>query len=163
MFKKRLEIVFVVIVFLSILVLVKNYYDDYNFKNNPIPDEYKKLILLKEQEVLQNMRTSYGYSFKVPLIITDKFKNKLYGITSYKNGSIKIYLNKNVMKESMDYMLDSVIAHEYAHALMFKQGHLHVKNDGHSKEWTNTCIKLGGINCEQYVNVQEVVMGKMPF
>jgi len=109
------------------------------------------------------MQESYGYAYKFPLIITDKFKGRLYGLTSFQNGEIKIYLNKKVMQESMDYMVDSVVAHEYAHALLFKQGYLHTKDDGHSKLWQQTCTKLGGVECQQYVDQQEIIMSKMPF
>jgi len=108
------------------------------------------------------MQKNFGFTFKVPLIVTDKFQGKLYGLTSYKNGEIKIYLNKKVMQESMDYMVDSVIAHEYAHALMFKLGHLHVE-DAHSIKWQEPCVKLGGKDCQQYVDSEEIIMSKMPF
>lgn len=109
------------------------------------------------------MQKNFGFVFKVPLIVTDKFQGRLYGLTSYENGEIKIYLNKKVMRESMDYMLDSVIAHEYAHALMFKMGYLHDSEDGHSKEWQMTCVKLGGKDCQRYVDQKEIIMSKMPF
>jgi predicted SprT family Zn-dependent metalloprotease len=96
-------------------------------------------------------------------IVTDKFKGRLYGLTSYENGKIKIYLNKKVMQESMDYMVESVIAHEYAHAIMFKLGHIHNSDDGHSREWEETCQKLGGKDCQRYVDQKEIIMSKMPF
>ncbi|MCD4668128.1 MAG: SprT-like domain-containing protein [Sulfurimonas sp.] len=163
MFKKRLELIFISIMLIAISILGYNYYKSYSFKNNDIPDNYKKRIADKEQEVLQNMQQNFGFIFKVPLIVTDKFKGKLYGLTSYKNGEIKIYLNKKVMQESMDYLVDSVIAHEYAHALMFKLGHLHTKDNGHSKKWQQTCVKLGGKDCQQYVDREEIIMSKMPF
>ena len=163
MFKKRLETAFIIIALLAIAVLGNNYYKSYTFKNNDIPDSYKKRIAIKEQEVLQLIQKRYGFNFQVPMIVTDKFKGRLYGLTSYKNGKIKIYLNKKVMQESMDYIVDSVIAHEYAHALMFKLGHLHTKNDGHSNKWQQTCVKLGGVDCQQYVDQKEIIMSKMPF
>jgi len=163
MLKKRLETIFITIIIIAVVVLINNWYSSNNFKNRPLSDEYKRLIAKKEKEILGNMRENYGLTFKVPLIVTDKFKNKLYGATSYKNGEIKIYLNKGVMQESMEYMLDSVIAHEYAHALMFKLGINSSQNNGHSKEWKEACISLGGLNCEQYVDGDEVVMSKMPF
>lgn len=161
--QKRLEIIFITVILLALGVLGYNYYRDYSFKNNEIPDSYKQRIAEKEQEVLQNMQKNYGLTFKVPLIVTDKFQGRLYGLTSYENGNITIYLNKKVMKESIDYMVDSVIAHEYAHALMFKLGHLHTEKSGHSKLWQETCVKLGAEDCQQYVNQQEIIMSKMPF
>ena len=163
MFKRKLEIIFLVVIVISMSILVNNYYNNYKFNHNDISKEYQKLITDKEKDVLNMMQKNYGFSFKVPLIITDKFKGRLYGLTSYKNGEIKIYLNKKVMKESMKYILDNVIAHEYAHALMFKHGYMSSKKAGHSKIWQQTCKNLGGLNCEQYVNKNDVVMEKMPF
>ena len=95
------------------------------------------------------------------MIVTDKFKGRLYGLTVYNDGDVKIYLNKKVMQESFEYILESVIAHEYAHALMFKLGHF--SGDGHSKEWQDTCVKLGGVGCMRYVDRDDVIMGKLPF
>ena len=163
MFKKKLEIIFISVILLALSILGYNYYKSYSFKNNDISKIYKQRIQSEEQRVLQNMQKNFGFTFKVPLIVTDKFKGKLYGLTSYKNGEIKIYLNKKVMQESMDYMVESVIAHEYAHALMFKLGHLHEKNAGHSKKWQETCVKLGAKDCQQYVDREEIIMSKMPF
>lgn len=163
MFTKKLETIFLLIIVIAIGILGYNYYKSYTFKNNDIPDSYKKLISDKEQEVLQNMQSEFGFVLKVPLIVTDKFKGRLYGLTSYKNGDIKIYLNKKVMQESMDYMVDSVIAHEYAHALMFKLGHIHTTKKGHPQKWQEICTKLGANDCQQYVDQQEIIMSKMPF
>ena len=163
MFQKKLEIAFLTLIVIAIAILGYNYYKSYSFKNNDIPDSYKQRILNKEEEVLQQMQKNYGYRIKFPLIVTDKFKGRLYGLTSYENGEIKIYLNKKVMQESMDYMIESVIAHEYAHALLFKQGYLHSNDDGHSKLWQQTCTKLGGVDCQRYVDQQEIIMSKMPF
>ncbi len=163
MFKKRLEIFFITTIVVSLLYIANNIYKAQSFKNNDIPDSYKQRILDKEQEVLMHMQNNFGQSLQIPLIVTDQFKGRLYGLTSYKDGEIKIYLNKKVMQESMDYVVDSVIAHEYAHALMFAQGNYRTKSDGHSEAWRQMCIKLGGKDCRQYVNTHEVIMAKMPF
>lgn len=163
MFVKKLEFAFILLIISALIYLAKNYYDDYQFKHNDIPQSYKKRITQKEKEVLNLMQKHYGIAYKVPLIVTDKFKGRLYGLTVYKDGDVKIYLNKNVMQESIDYMVDSVIAHEYAHALMFRLGHFSRDKDGHSKEWQSSCIKLGGIGCRQYVDKKDVIMGKLPF
>ncbi|MEA3373762.1 MAG: SprT-like domain-containing protein [Campylobacterota bacterium] len=163
MFKKRLETVFIAITLISIAILANNWYSSHLFNTTPIPDEYKQQIADKEQEVLQLMQKNYGITLKVPLIITDKIDGKQYGITSYNNGDIKIYLNKKVMKESLEYIVDDVIAHEYAHALMFKQGVYERNSDGHTPQWQKACQKLGGSRCDRYVNHNDVIMGKMPF
>jgi len=105
MFIKKLELLFLCIIVLASLVLVKNYYDNYSFKTNDILQSYKDRITQKEQEVLWFMQENYGFSFKVPLIVTDEFKGRLYGLTAYKNGDIKIYLNQKVMQESSLYSI----------------------------------------------------------
>lgn len=163
MFIRRLEFIFIAVVLLAMSVLALNYYKNYSFKHNEIPESFKQRIKMKEQDVLEHMQMNFGFRFQVPLIVTDKFKGRLYGLTTYENGVIKIYLNKNVMQESMDYMINSVIAHEYAHALLFKLNRYNLKNDGHSLEWKQTCIKLGGDDCQQYVDEDEIIMSKMPF
>ena len=163
MLKKKLEFIFLLVIFSAIAILTYNYYKSYTFKHNDIPNSYKERIHLKELEVLTKMQMYYGKEIRFPLIVTDKFQGRLYGLTSYDKGNIKIYLNKKVMQESMDYMIDSVIAHEYAHALMFKRGFIHENNDGHSKEWQRTCVKLGGKDCRKYVNQKEIIMSKIPF
>lgn len=162
-FNKRLETIFLLIIVTALLFLARNYYVTYTFKNSPLPQEYKKKIALKEQEVLDNMQRAFGYRHAYDIIVTNKFSNRLYGLTSFDNDKITIYLNKNVMQESMDYILDSVIAHEYAHALIFSLGHFENERGGHTKAWQQICQKLGGKDCRPYVNQHEVVMGKMPF
>ena len=177
MLKKRLYIVFISTMIVAVSVLGNNLYNSYEFNsNNDIPDRYKQQIHDKEQEILQNMQTKFGFMFKVPLIVTDKLGENLYGLTTSKNGEIKIYLNKNVMQNNMDYILDTIIAHEYAHAILFKresgrsmqaglyrENSPHLKECGHSKEWRETCLKLGGNSCQQYVNQDKSSIFKMPF
>jgi len=163
MFKKKLEFIFITMIVLATFVLAFNYYTSYSFKHNDIPDKYKTRIQDKEKEVLKLIKKHYNIDLDIPLIVTDKFQGRLYGLTSYENGKIKIYLNKKVMRESMDYMVNSVIAHEYAHALMFKLGYHQEENAGHSKKWQETCVKLKGVDCRQYVDQHEIIMSKMPF
>lgn len=163
MFKKKLELIFLSVILLALSLLAYNFYTSYSFKNNDISTSFQQRIKAKEKEVLIRMQNNFGLTYKFPLIVTDEFKGKLYGLTSYNRNEIKIYLNKNTMRESMDYMVDSVIAHEYAHALLFKLNRYHSKDDGHSQEWKSTCIKLGGVDCQRYVDRDEIIMSKMPF
>ena len=160
---KKFELIFLSIIAIALVILIFNYYKSYTFKNNDISHDFKQRIIEKEQEILDNMQKQFGFSFKFPLVVTDSFQGRLYGLTSYKNDTITIYLNKKVMRESMDYVIESVIAHEYAHALMFKTGNFQKNDDGHSKKWKQICIKLGGVDCRQYVNQQEIIMSKLPF
>ena len=145
------------------VALAYNYYKSYSFKNNPLPKEYLLAIEQKEADVLEHMEQNFGVKYKFPLIITDEIPGRLYGLTSYKDGTIKIYLNKKVMQESFDYVINSVIAHEYAHALIFQLAHNTNEKAGHSKEWQRSCELLGGKDCRQYVNQHEIIMSKMPF
>jgi len=161
--KKRLEYIFLFIMIFSASVFIYNAYKSYSFKHNPLPKSYVQRIEKEEQNVLNHMQKNFGFQHKFPIIITDKIPGRLYGLTSYENGHIKIYLNKNVMQESMDYMVESVIPHEYAHALLFLLGKDTNEKGGHSMEWKRTCEKLGAKECRQYVNQTEIIMSKMPF
>jgi predicted SprT family Zn-dependent metalloprotease len=96
----------------------------------------------------------------IPLVISDEFNSKLYGLTSYKDARIAIYLNKKRFRESVDYMIDEVIPHEYAHAMVFMMG-ARTSEDGHTKLWQKVCLELGGIQCERYVDSEEIVRQKM--
>ena len=161
-FLKKIQIFFAIIVAFAIVILILNWYNSYSFKNNPIPLEYQQAIDKKEQEVLRYMKKNLGFKFQVPIIVTDEIPGKIYGVTSMnKEGKIMIYLNKKVMRESMDYILDSVIAHEYAHAVLFKTGDYKRDADGHSELWRQVCIELGGLNCQKYVDSHDVIMRKL--
>ena len=163
MFTKRLETIFILMMLIASATLAYNYYKSYSFKNNPLPKEYLSAIKQKELDILKHMQENFGVKYKFPLIITDEIPGRLYGLTSFKDGTIKIYLNKKVMQESFDYVINSVIAHEYAHALMFELRRNTSEKAGHSKEWQRTCELLGGKDCRQYVNQHEIIMSKMPF
>jgi len=164
MVSKKIQFIFAFISLIALLILARNVYSSYNFKNNPISDKNIEAIAHEEQRVLNNMQKNFGFKYKVPIEITDKIPGKIYGVTFLSDdGSIKIYLNKKVMKESMDYIVLNVIAHEYAHALLFKSGDYKNQKDGHSKLWQITCMKLGGAKCQKYVNSHDVIMGKLPF
>jgi len=163
MFKKKLEIFFIMMMVSALAVLGFNYYRSYTFKHNPLPDSYLKRIANKERDILKHMQKKFGFQVEFPLVITDKIPGRLYGLTSFENGKIIIYLNKKVMQESMDYMVESVLAHEYAHALLFYLQKNSNEKEGHSQLWKQTCQKLGGEDCRQYVNQKEIILSKLPF
>ncbi len=159
---KGLEKLFLAVMLIAAAVLGTNYYESYRFNSSDIPQRYKARIAAKEQEILHKMQAHYGFAVRFPMVVTDRFKGRFYGVTSYDDGQITIYLNKKVMRESIDYMIESVIAHEYAHALLFYEGESG-GGDGHSSLWQETCVNLGGKNCQRYVDAQDVVMRKLPF
>ena len=163
MFKRRLETIFITMIVLALSILAYNYYKSYTFKHNPLAQTYLLAIAQKEQDILTHMQKNFGFKQKFPLVITDKISGRLYGLTTYENGKTTIYLNKKVMQESFPYILENVIAHEYAHALMFQLNRDVKEKQGHSKEWQKTCELLGGKECRQYVNQHEIIMSKMPF
>jgi len=160
---KKLEILFLAIILLALSILGYNYYKSYSFKHNPLPQSYLERIAAKEKDVLEHMQKNFGFQVQFPIIITDKIPGRLYGLSSYENGRITILLNKKVMQESMNYIIDSVIPHEYAHALLFYLHKNSNEKQGHSKLWRHTCQELGGKDCRQYVDQQEIILSKLPF
>ena len=48
--EKKLEIIFLSVIVIAVMVLAKNYYDSYRYKNDNIPDKHKQLIISKEKE-----------------------------------------------------------------------------------------------------------------
>lgn len=162
--QKKIQRIFIVISTIALIILLRNLYVSYRFDTQPIPESFVAEIEAVEQDVLNNMQRSFGFRYQVPIIITDKIPGKVYGVTSKnKQGQVNIYLNKKVMKESFDYILSDVIAHEYAHALLFKSGYYASGGEGHSDTWLKTCEKLGGSKCQRYVDSHDVIMKKLPF
>lgn len=139
------------------------YYNDIQFKNNPLSDDVKLKLTKKEHYIRNLIIQKYGFDLKIPIIISDKIPDNLYGLAAYNEGEIKIVLNKNRFKESEDYMIDYVLPHEYAHAMMFKLKQFPKQNGGHTKQWQNICISLEGKKCDRFVNHNDIVMGKLNF
>ena len=163
MFQRELKKIFILITLFATIFLIYNLYESYKFKNTPISKEIKFKIDKKEREVIAVIKKHYKINFKVPIIISNKINSKLYGVTFYDGfKDIKIVLNKKRLKENLNYILNDVIAHEYAHALMFRFGK-HSRGDGHSKEWQNVCKKLGGSRCDRYANTHDILREKVGF
>lgn len=161
---KRLELFFISLIFLSIGVIAYNYYESYKFDHEDIPQSYKDALAKKEDTILDDMQKHYGFKIRFPVIISNKMPGKIFGLTSLnEQGAVVIYLNKKVMKESFDYIVEDVLPHEYAHALLLRSGDTTNQNGGHTKKWQIVCQNLGGKNCERYVDANDVVMGKLKF
>lgn len=162
MFTNRLKYIFIGIASIAFIQLVLNLYFSYQFDNNPISQSIMNMISQKEQEIQKLAYKHYNIKTKIPIIITDKIESRLFGLTSLdKSGNIKIYLNKKRMKENLDFQINDVLPHEYAHAVMFIRKLYTKQDDGHSKEWQKTCLKLGGIKCERFVKHNDIVFGKL--
>ncbi len=165
MFIKKLNLLFLFITLVGSLFLIYTWYKDYKFKNNPLNE--KTLLKIKEKELeLRNLAfIKYGVKKVIPIKISDKMPAKLFGAaTTDKKGNITIFLNKNRFKESIDYMIDDVLPHEYAHALMFVFEDYSNENAGHSLKWENICKSLNGLRCDRFVNHYDVISNKInPF
>jgi len=161
-FTKSLEKFFILSMLLATGYLLYNWSQNAAFKNNPISPKIQKRVDLAEEKVLTLIRKKFNVNLHLPLIISDEFHSNLYGLTTYEENEIKIYLNKKRFKESEDYMIEEVIPHEYAHAMVFVLGK-NVSGDGHTKIWQEICIELEGKNCVQYVDNEEIVRAKIGF
>lgn len=164
-------------VFASAAILASNW-QQIN-KNYESENLYKKIIL-KEKNILKLMKSNFGYTLDVPIVITNELDKNVYGITvCAQDGTIKIFLNETVMQNNINYVVNTVLPHEYAHALMFNQKLLAKnkdgyalrveenkfsnkhKNDGHNHTWKKTCKKLGGDKCQSFATYKDTQMSKL--
>lgn len=159
-FINRLKLFFLIVLIISSILLVFIWYKNYSFANSPLNENIKQDILKKEFELRQLSQKYFNVNRKIPIIISDKLDNKHFGLATYNSGKIAIYLNKNHFLESKNYMIDDVLPHEYAHALMFIFNDFSKENAGHSQKWQNICRKLNGLRCNRFVNHKDIIIGK---
>ena len=159
---KKLEKFFILAIFIPIIYLGNSWYQSKVFKNSPLKQSVQERISKRENEVRFLMQEKFDFRGNIPLIVSDEFDSHLYGLTSYKEGKITVYLNKKRFKESEDYMIEEVIPHEYAHAMVFVLGERGTE-DGHTVLWQKICKKLDGKHCERYVDGEEIIRQKLPF
>ncbi len=160
---KNLYKIFLTITVISIILLGYIWYDNNQFKNNDLALQTITKLKQKEYHIRKLIIQKYNLNINIPIIISNKMKNNLFGLAVYNNGDIKIILNKNRFQESEDYMIDYVLPHEYAHALMFKLNYFPKENGGHSKRWEEICLNLEGKKCDRFVKHKDIVMGKLDF
>jgi SprT protein len=164
MFLQKLYRFFFFSVLISICLLLYNWYKDYEFDNNPISQELEQQIFLKKEQTRQLLQRHYNISLNVPIIVSDKLPSSLYGVAVFTNDEkILIYLNKKRFKESRVYMLDYVIPHEYAHAVMFHLKEFSKEQSGHSEKWESICKNLNGKKCDRFVDNHDIIIGKTGF
>ena len=159
-FIKTLEKFFIAGIILALSYISYSWYQDNQFKSNPLSAEIQKRVRDRQSHVRALIQNKYNIQPKIPIVISDEFHSNLYGLTGYKEGKIKILLNKKRFKESEDYMIDEVIPHEYAHAMVFILGKK-TSEDGHTKSWQKICFELDGKQCERYVDNEEIIRQKM--
>lgn len=154
--------IFITIVSFFGLIYITN--EKNNFFNNPLSDEIVSKIDLKRYELEQISNQKFGVKVNIPVYINDTLPNQLFGLaTVAKNNEISIVLNKNHFKENERYMIEEVLPHEYAHALMFVFGDFSLENGGHSQKWQNICNKIGGKKCERFANSNDILIEKIRF
>ena len=161
MFIQQLKKFFLIVVILASALLTYLWYDDYVFSTNPLSKEIQNKIDEKHQTLKYLTYENFNINRVFPIFISDKLDSSKFGMAVYsKDGQIKIYLNKNRFKENEDYMINDVMPHEYAHAIMFAIRDFTDENKGHSKKWQNICKKLDGLRCDRFVNHNDVLIEK---
>ena len=161
-----MDFIIFVVIFISLLVIYMNYTNTKKFKENPISKYSKQQIEDKRVELVSIIEKKFYLSLDIPIIVMDNknliFKNsRAWGITEYKNGNIKIYIKKNILKESEKYVLNTVLPHEFAHAIMFKNNHFYEGKEGHNSKWKEICETISNDTCSMYVDREKVVKQKI--
>lgn len=163
MAKNSIISIFFIITLVALIGLFFLFQAQNNFKKSELSTSIKQRIVLKERDIFQRIKYHYKINFKAPIIISDKLLSKNFGMATFdtRTQEIVIYLNKNHFFESEEYMINDVLPHEYAHALMFALGHFEKRNSGHTKAWQKACQNLGGIKCDRFVKHQDIVIDKI--
>lgn len=161
MFFKNLQKIFFFITISAIALLVYIWYENHSFKTNPLDTKYLDLINQKHSNLRYLAFKHFGLKKEFPIIISNNMNQNRFGMAVHeKNGNIKIYLNKKRFKENSNYMINDVLPHEYAHAIMFAFRDFSKENSGHTKKWQNICKKLNGLRCTRFVNHQDILYEK---
>ncbi|MEA3353213.1 MAG: SprT-like domain-containing protein [Campylobacterota bacterium] len=156
--------IFIYLTLSSAILLGIIIYNDHHFRNNPLPGDILKKIDQKNRYIVSLIKKRYNIHFNVPILISDKMPDNLFGLAAYtKDKKIKIILNKNRFQESVEYMIDYVLPHEYAHAMMFRLGDFTKQEGGHTKKWQQICLALEGKKCDRFVDHKDIIFGKVPY
>jgi len=161
MFFQNLQKLFLGVTIVGTLLLIYLWYEDYSFTNNPLESKYQQQVNLKHAKLKILAYKNFNIKRNFPVIISNNMSSSKFGMTTFDTkGRIEIYLNKKRFKENDKYMIDDVLPHEYAHAIMFAIGDFTNENSGHSKKWQNICLKLEGARCDRFVNHQDILIEK---
>ncbi|RXJ90437.1 sprT domain-containing protein [Arcobacter sp. CECT 8983] len=161
MFLQRLKLFFTSITILGTIFLVYSIYNTHKFKTSDLDEKTKNRITHKILYLQSLAYKKFGIKRKIPIKVSNKMPSNLFGAaTLNQKGEIVIFLNKKRFKESVDYMIDDVLPHEYAHALMFVFGDVSKENGGHSKKWQDICLALEGKRCNRFVDYNDVIFDK---
>jgi len=153
--------IFAIFTLISVVLLIFVFYKDKQFQNNPLKSQTIKKLQIKNNFIKQKIKQHYNIKVNIPIIIEDQLPNNLFGLASYKKGTIKIFLNKKRFQENENYMINYVLPHEYAHALMFYFGDFTKQNGGHTKRWQQICLNIGGEKCDRFVDHNDILIEKL--
>lgn len=159
-FLQKLKIIFISTIVISLILSAYLWYEGYKFDNSPLNENIKNKIVTKQKELEYLAFKKFNVKRKIPIIISDKMPNKIYGMATYNENKIVIFLNKKRFKESEEYMLNNVLPHEYAHALMFVFKDFTQEFGGHTIKWEKICKKLNGLKCDRFVDNKDIIIGK---
>ena len=161
-FTKKLKVIFLSITLIAVVLLVINIYTTYKFDNSPLPQNMLNKLAIKEQQLKQLIIQKYRIQLDIPIIISNEIPKRYYGLATIDtNKEIKIILNKDAFRDSSSYMIEDVLPHEYAHAIMFYFGDYSKTNGGHTQKWREVCKALNGKMCNRYVDRDEVIREKL--
>lgn len=164
LFLKKIKVIFVLTILTSALLLSYSFYSQYSFKNKPLKRNILEQINLKHKKLANLAFRKYGIKEVFQVVIKKELPSRLFGMATYsKDAKIVIYLNRSRFNESLDYMLDSVFPHEYAHAVMFYFKKTNESNKGHSKQWQKVCQALDGDICDRFAKHNDIVVSKLKF
>jgi hypothetical protein len=167
MIRRRLNItagfsrVFLLITAIATLFLLYNFYRDYRFDNSHLSKDLVVKIETKASEIENLIYTNFKIRVDIPIIISNDIHSNLFGLAIYDQKGMRIVLNKKRFKESSDYMINSVLPHEYAHIMMFILGDFSRANGGHTQKWQKICTTLTQKECSRFVNHNDIILGKV--
>ena len=155
--------IFAIITVVSLILLLGVTQNSNDFKNNPLSNDIISKIEQKNNTLKKTIKNRYNIDIDIPIIISNKVNDNLFGMATYSDGDIKVLLNKNRFQENENYMINYVLPHEYAHALMFYVKDFTKQNGGHTKKWEQICLNIGGLKCDRFVGHNDILMEKLPF
>lgn len=161
---KKMQRIFALVTLMALALLLANIYRSYHYNHSELEPAVQQALNSKANEMRRILKKRYHIHRPIAFVISPNLPARLYGMTQMgDDGKITVFINKKALRESKAYVLDDVIAHEFAHAAQFALGNMSNHNGGHDAQWQAICKNLHGKHCERYVNTQDVVMGKLPF
>jgi SprT protein len=149
------------IMIISLSAMFYNYQKFETLKTSELSDLTKERIKLEVQRLNKLSLDIYGVVLNIPLELVDEVPQNIWGMMIYnQEGPQKIVINKTQLKESPNYIIEFVLAHEWAHAVERIQNTT-TKKSTHGKQWLAICNQLSIGRCRQYVHTEKVAREKL--